>query len=79
MCVLDVSFGSLADILRCPRHVRFTPESGHLQCTSVCPLSAHSGHRDVKFKPVHLCELKIRTCIGMPPDGPFREYANAEG
>jgi hypothetical protein len=24
--------------------VRFTPESGHLQCTSSCPLSANSGH-----------------------------------
>ena len=23
------SFGSLADILRCQRHVRFTPKSGH--------------------------------------------------
>ena len=26
------------------RHVRFTPESGHVQCTSACPLSAKSGH-----------------------------------
>jgi hypothetical protein len=25
----NVRFGSLADILRCNRHVRFTPESGH--------------------------------------------------
>jgi hypothetical protein len=26
--------------------VRFTPESGHVQCTRGCPLSAKSGHRD---------------------------------
>jgi hypothetical protein len=24
--------------------VRFTPESGHVQCNSVCPLCANSGH-----------------------------------
>ena len=28
-----------------PADVRFTPESGHVQCNSVCPLSAKSGHR----------------------------------
>ena len=27
--VVDVRFGSLADITTRPRHVRFTPESGH--------------------------------------------------
>jgi hypothetical protein len=27
-----------------PNDVRFTPESGHVQCTSQCPLSANSGH-----------------------------------
>jgi hypothetical protein len=26
------------------RHVRFTPNSGHVQCNSICPLSANSGH-----------------------------------
>ena len=26
------------------QHVRFTPESGHVQCNSVCPLCANSGH-----------------------------------
>ena len=25
------------------RHVHFTPESGHVQCTSSCPLWANSG------------------------------------
>ena len=38
----DVRFGSKA---KCSAkgHVRFTPESGHVQCTSPCPLSANSG------------------------------------
>jgi hypothetical protein len=27
-----------------PPDVRFTPESGHVQCNSGCPLSANSGH-----------------------------------
>ena len=26
------------------RHVRFTPKSGLVQCNSVCPLCANSGH-----------------------------------
>ena len=34
---------ALADILRCESHVRFTPKSGHVQCTRRCPLSANSG------------------------------------
>jgi hypothetical protein len=25
-------------------YVRFTPESGHVQCTRLCPLWANSGH-----------------------------------
>jgi hypothetical protein len=41
----DVRFGSLADIRRGSRHVRFTPESGHVRCKNKCPLSAKSGHR----------------------------------
>jgi hypothetical protein len=31
-------------------YVRFTPESGHVRCNSVCPLSANSGHRTHKKK-----------------------------
>jgi len=27
------------------RHVRLTPESGHMQCTRLYPLLAKSGHR----------------------------------
>src|SRR5262249_5584542 len=45
-------------ILRCENYVRFTPESGHVQCTSPCPLwdnseqpkpasCRRSGSRDV--------------------------------
>jgi hypothetical protein len=40
---LNVRFGSKADMCVAKRHVRFTLESGHLQCTSPCPLWANSG------------------------------------
>jgi hypothetical protein len=40
----DVRFGSKADICTPPAHVRFTPESGHVQCTSLCLLWAKSAH-----------------------------------
>ena len=40
----SVRFGSKADICSAKRHVRFTPKSGHVRCTSRCPLSANSGH-----------------------------------
>jgi hypothetical protein len=40
----DVRFGSLADIVQRPRHVRFTPDSGHSPVQVGCPLSAISGH-----------------------------------
>ena len=39
----DVRFGSQADICSAKRHVRFTPESGHVQCTRPCPLWANNG------------------------------------
>ena len=42
------------------RHVRFTPKSGHVQCTSVCPLCANSGH-DCKIKSV------VRFKVGLTP------------
>jgi hypothetical protein len=41
---MDVRFGSLADICAAKSHGRFTPESGHVQCNSECPLCAKSGH-----------------------------------
>src|SRR5262245_8407068 len=31
-----------------PAHVRFTPESGHVQCKSLCLLWAKSGHYAVQ-------------------------------
>jgi hypothetical protein len=37
-------FGSKEDIGACPRHVRFTPESGHELSAPQCPLCAKSGH-----------------------------------
>ena len=38
-----VRFWSLADILRCDSHVRFTPESGHSGAAYERPLRANSG------------------------------------
>src|SRR5262245_51148789 len=35
--LVNVRFGSKADISQCNCHVRFTPESGHLQCNSPGP------------------------------------------
>src|SRR5262245_25009353 len=40
----DVRFGSKADMCGAQAHVRFTPESGHLQRIRACPLWAKSGH-----------------------------------
>ena len=40
----NVRFGSLADITARSRHVRFTPNSGHLSARAGCPLCAISGH-----------------------------------
>jgi hypothetical protein len=37
-------FLPISTVIGANRHVRFTPESGHLQCTSPCPLRANSGH-----------------------------------
>ena len=45
LCDRDVRFGSKADMCRALGDVRFAPESGHVRCTSRCPLSANSGHR----------------------------------
>jgi hypothetical protein len=40
---------SLAEIATDRRHVRSTSESGHVQCTRRCPLSANSGHLGIQF------------------------------
>ena len=42
--LVNVRFGSRADIRSAIGHVRFTPETGHVQCTSPCLLWANSGH-----------------------------------
>src|SRR5262249_21157475 len=42
-------YRSKADICTAPAHVRFTPKSGHLRCSSACPLWAKSGHIAVDF------------------------------
>jgi hypothetical protein len=44
-----------ADISHCARHVRFTPDSGHVQCASACPLCADSGHPTI-----HLITVGVR-------------------
>jgi hypothetical protein len=36
-------------VVECPTDVRFTPESGHLQRTSACPLCANSGRLRMQF------------------------------
>jgi hypothetical protein len=43
--MLNVRFGSLADIAMGLRDVRFTPKSGHLWLRLACLLCAKSGHR----------------------------------
>jgi hypothetical protein len=42
--VLMFALGSLADIASLPRHVRFTPNSGHSSARVARPLCANSGH-----------------------------------
>ena len=55
----DVRFGSKADICSAKRHVRFTPNSGHLQRTSPCPLCANSGHHAAPPKGLKLTDKKL--------------------
>jgi hypothetical protein len=50
--IIHVRFGSLADIFALPAYVRFTPESGHVQCPSQClakcsryPTQLHTKNR----------------------------------
>jgi len=42
-------FTPKADMCAAKGHVRFTPESGHVQCTSSCLLWANSGHSCTPF------------------------------
>jgi hypothetical protein len=43
LCRSHIRSGSKADIRTAKSHVRFTPESRHLQCISACPLRPNSG------------------------------------
>ena len=43
--VRHVRFGSLTDIVQRPRHVRFTPDSGHSSAQVGCPLADISARR----------------------------------
>ena len=54
---VHVRFGSKADICSVKGHVRFTPESGHVQCNSVCPLCAMCGRLRVGKSFLHACRL----------------------
>ena len=50
---VNVRFGSKADIRTAKRHVRFTPESGHVRCT-----------RDVRFVPIADILISLDHFIG---------------
>ena len=57
------------------RRVRFTPKSGNVQCTSVCPLYAKSRHlRRKKACPLH---PRKRTCAVHRGDVRFVPKANS--
>ncbi len=61
--------GSKADMCAAKSHVRFTPESGHVQCTGPCLLSANSGHLKQLFlarlfcRPIRIHSLEL-LCSG---------------
>ena len=59
---LDVCFGSKADICAAKSHVRFASESGHVRCSSSCPLSANSGHRET-------CDVLVTRLCRTPTKG----------
>jgi hypothetical protein len=46
-----VCFGSKADIAKCPRHVRFTPESGHSSARVECPAKGMNGFSENSARP----------------------------
>jgi hypothetical protein len=45
---VNVRFGSKADMCGALADVRSYPESGHVQCKTLCPLSANSGYSMVQ-------------------------------
>ena len=46
----DVRFGSKADTVTSPRHVRFTPDNGRWAVQVRCPQGANSRHTDSRAK-----------------------------
>src|SRR5262249_57596257 len=54
---LAPSTASKVDISQCNRHVRFTPESGHLQRNNRCPLRAMCGRLRVGKNFFHVCSV----------------------
>ena len=63
----NVRFGSKADMCSANSHVRFTPNSGHVQCTTSCPLCANSGHGGICRQRIFLLR-----CINVDPSRGFR-------
>jgi hypothetical protein len=59
--------GLLADIRAGPRHVRFTPESGHSLVRSTCPLCAKSGQSASQQKAQLLDHLVGGGDASIPP------------
>jgi hypothetical protein len=77
---VDVRGGSNAYIALGPRHVRFTPESGHRSARCPCPLCGISGH--CPTSPSCLFWHRARTSIGALTDAiwsPARAAFRAAG
>ena len=56
----NVRFGSLADILQCNRHVRFTPESGYCCAANGTPAKGQSGHSVAIYAALQcLCSIDV--------------------
>jgi hypothetical protein len=60
----NVRFGSKADISACPRHVRFTPESGHYRSANKYPLCAKSGHSALQQKSYDFVSKGLLSFVG---------------
>jgi hypothetical protein len=60
----DVRFGSKADICSANRHVRFTPNSEHVQRTGSCPLWANSGDVAKKWTGNYPLRRTLSSVIG---------------
>ena len=63
MACINVRYGSLADIVQRPRHVCFTPNSGHSSVRVGCPKSATSGHRGGTRTPTATIQTQKRVSL----------------